>query len=323
MFSFEFSMIFRNLHTYFKLIICLILLQGVISNDKSFAQVGDFVSGSKPNLYIPLTSFEYTNAPFKIAGPVNIIVVDDGFKAYFDIENSSEVEMSSLHVWLLVYFHEREKPVLYERTIEWEILDHNPLRRLKKIPESDKREVSITVEEAGTLIDELSEPMVNIVEFAIYSGFRKGNILNLKIEDLVFHDLQETSEALIVIKGGKRKRSPLGSHATEVLRRSIGSRIEGFVFLNPRTGTRYGSIQEPFDKALKKLGLKVNGTKLRFHDLRHVFATWLHSAGVSLDDIRELLGHQDRNTTDRYVTSDPKTALKALTVMPRIIRKRA
>ena len=60
---------------------------------------------------------------------------------------------------------------------------------------------------------------------------------------------------------------------------------------------------------------------MRFHDLRHVFATWLHSAGVSLDDIRDLLGHKDRNTTDRYVTLDPKTTLKALKVMPRILRK--
>ena len=36
-----------------------------------------------------------------------------------------------------------------------------------------------------------------------------------------------------------------------------------------------------------------NGTKLRFHDLRHVFATWLHKAGVSLDELRFLLGHKD------------------------------
>ena len=46
----------------------------------------------------------------------------------------------------------------------------------------------------------------------------------------------------------------------------------------------------------------------------------LRGEGVSLDDIRDLLGHKDRNTTDRYVTSDPKSTLKALTVMPRILR---
>jgi len=33
---------------------------------------------------------------------------------------------------------------------------------------------------------------------------------------------------------------------------------------------------------------------IRFHDLRHVFATWLHSGGVSLDSLITLMGHQDR-----------------------------
>lgn len=164
---------------------------------------------------------------------------------------------------------------LYARACEWGILDKNPLQWLKQIPESGKREVAITVDQAGKLVDQLPVPIANIVEFAIYSGFRRGNILGLKIEDLVFHDLQESSEALIVIKGGKRKRFLLGSHATDVLRRSIGNRKEGYVFLSPRTGTRYGSVHKAFDRAVRKLGLQVNGTKMRFHDLRHVFATWL------------------------------------------------
>ena len=109
-------MIFCNPHNYFKLILCLILLQGATNSSTSYAQSGNFASNSKLNPYIPLTSFEYKNAPFKIGGPVNFIVVDNGFRAYFDILNSSDVEISSLHVWLLVYFQHRKKPVLYERT---------------------------------------------------------------------------------------------------------------------------------------------------------------------------------------------------------------
>ncbi len=116
MYSSELSMIFHSPHKYFKLIIWLILLQGVSIYNKSHAQVGDSSGGSNFHPYVPLTSFEYNNAPFKIGGPVNIIVVGNGFKAYFDIANSADVEISSLHVWLLVYFQDREKPVLYERT---------------------------------------------------------------------------------------------------------------------------------------------------------------------------------------------------------------
>ena len=109
-------MIFHNPHKYFKLIIWLILLQGASIYNESHAQISDSSGGSNFHPYVPLTSFEYNNAPFKIGGPVNFLVVDNGFKAYFDFENSSNVEIMSLHVWLLVYFQDREKPVLYERT---------------------------------------------------------------------------------------------------------------------------------------------------------------------------------------------------------------
>lgn len=40
---------------------------------------------------------------------------------------------------------------------------------------------------------------------------------------------------------------------------------------------------------------------LRFHDLRHSYATWLVSAGVPVDDVADVLGHEQTSTTlDRY-----------------------
>ena len=75
--------------------------------------------------------------------------------------------------------------------------------------------------------------------------------------------------------------------------------------------------------AVRKLGLTVNGTKRRFHDLRHVFGTWLLKEGVSLDVLRELLGHRDRDTTDRYATLNRAEAGKFLRLMPRIKKPRS
>jgi len=204
---------------------------------------------------------------------------------------------------------------------EWDITNHNPLQNMRLFRETGKREVNITPDQAANLLQELPKPLADIVEFAIYTGFRKQNILGLKIEDVRFHDLTITGETELIVKGGRKEKFPLGELAVEVLKRVIGDRKEGYIFLNPLTKTRYYSTHKVFNKAVRKIGLTVNGTKFRFHDLRHVFATWLHQAGVSLDILRPLMGHRDRATTDRYATIDRMSIGKVLKVMPRIEQK--
>jgi integrase len=42
-------------------------------------------------------------------------------------------------------------------------------------------------------------------------------------------------------------------------------------------------------------------TAMRFHDLRHCYATWLVSDGVPINEVQRLLGHEQASTTlDRY-----------------------
>ena len=52
-----------------------------------------------------------------------------------------------------------------------------------------------------------------------------------------------------------------------------------------------------------KMGLLIieDGTNLRFHDLRHLYAQTLLDLGTELEDIQFLLGHQSLQTTQsRY-----------------------
>ena len=168
----------------------------------------------------------------------------------------------------------------------------------------------------------LPNPVADIVEFAICTGFRKESILGLRIEDAHLCDLPSRGEAELVVKGGRRELFPVGPAALDVLRRAIGDRKEGYVFTNPQTGTRYTSIHKKFNQVVRELGLTAaDGTKLRFHDLRHVFATWLHREGVSLDSLRFLLGHLHRTTTDRYTTVDRVALGDVLSLVPRLGRE--
>ncbi len=63
----------------------------------------------------------------------------------------------------------------------------------------------------------------------------------------------------------------------------------------------------------------VNGTKFRFHDIRHVFSNTLLRNGARLEDIRMMLGHEDTTTTERYTSINRFDAKEVLNLVPCIV----
>ncbi len=185
--------------------------------------------------------------------------------------------------------------------VKLDILESSPLKGLELLREDSRRDVSnITPEQIQSLLDELPDTISDIVEFAVYTGIRKENILSLTIEQVILYDLAEGGEVRLITKGGKAEHKPLGRQAVEVLKRAIENRKQGYVFVSPK-GPRYRAINKTFDRSVRKVSIRiVGGRKLQFHDLRRLCATWLLNRGRSLDEVREILGHADRRTTDRY-----------------------
>jgi len=66
--------------------------------------------------------------------------------------------------------------------------------------------------------------------------------------------------------------------------------------------------REWWSKALKEAKIK----NLRWHDLRHTFATRLVEAGVHLSIVQKLCGHSSHNTTTRYAHVDDKLMRAAM-----------
>ena len=81
-----------------------------------------------------------------------------------------------------------------------------------------------------------------------------------------------------------------------------------YVFADPKTGKPFGSVKTAFLTALKKSKIP----PLRFHDLRHTFATRLVATGVDLLTVKELLGHSNISMTMRYAHPSQENMRRAV-----------
>jgi integrase len=82
----------------------------------------------------------------------------------------------------------------------------------------------------------------------------------------------------------------------------------GFVFVNPRTGTRIKEVKRGFNTALGIAGIQ----GLVWHDLRATFGTRLGEAGFDAFTIAALMGHSDIPTTARYVRATERNKREAV-----------
>ena len=95
----------------------------------------------------------------------------------------------------------------------------------------------------------------------------------------------------------KVRHVPLNSEAYRVLenwKKQSQDSVE-YVFAN-KDGLPFGDVKKGWSKIIKAASVE----DFRWHDFRHHFASKLVMAGVSLNTVRELLGHSSYAMTLRY-----------------------
>jgi integrase len=132
---------------------------------------------------------------------------------------------------------------------------------------------------------------------------RLGEILNLKWENV---DLKRRIIAVTRAKSKKIRHIPINGTLLDVL--SGIKRNHPYVFINPDRGEPWQQVKKGFKSACLKAGVE----NLRFHDLRHTFATRLIERGTDIITIRDLLGHSSVRVTERYAHSQDKRKVDAV-----------
>nr|WP_319396331.1 tyrosine-type recombinase/integrase [uncultured Desulfobacter sp.] len=134
-----------------------------------------------------------------------------------------------------------------------------------------------------------------VVKFALYTGKRRGEILSLRWDDIDFEHRLMTFRATNT-KSGKGQTLPIGAKAFEVISDARRNKFCDYVFPSQKGPYKPGG----FSSVWKNIRTRA-GVTIRFHDLRHTYASYLASSGkVDIYTLKELLGHSTLEMTQRY-----------------------
>ena len=180
------------------------------------------------------------------------------------------------------------------------------------LPKLEHRDMkTLPVEQLASFLREAKESGVfEMYYIELVTGLRRGELLGLKWEDLdlaqgtlrvqrqVARINGEVVEAPLKTKNSYRTIS-LGADAVGILkeqRKKCGG--SEYVFPSPTGGPiSPDSVLQMLHRVLKRAGLP----KVRFHDLRHTFATVALQNGVDIKTVSGMLGHYSAGfTLDTY-----------------------
>lgn len=154
-----------------------------------------------------------------------------------------------------------------------------------------------------------SDHLKSILIIAINSGMRLGEILYLCWSQINFEKKLIT---VVKSKSGRPRSIQINSTLIDELYKLRSRNCQSvYVFLNPQTGKPFTTVARAFKAACRRANIE----GLRFHDLRHTFATRLIERGADIITVKELLGHSSVRITERYTHPGLETKRKAVELL--------
>jgi integrase len=201
---------------------------------------------------------------------------------------------------------------------DWEMVTEETFKRVKKVKlleDNNGRLRYLTKEECRELINSCKPHLKPIVITALNTGMRKGEILNLKWDNV---DLNNGFILLDKTKNGHRREIPINPDLRSILEKIYSGTTERprridvpYVFHDRKSDKPYQEIKRSFATACRRAGIK----DFRFHDIRHTFASLLVMGGIDITTVSKLLGHQTLTMTLRYAHLAPNHLSKAVNIL--------
>lgn len=197
---------------------------------------------------------------------------------------------------------------------EWEWVSENPVLRVSREKVHNQIERWLTPEEEARLLAASPAWLREILLFAINTGLRQGEILQLQWPHV---DLFRRTITLLEQKNRCKDTLPVNATALEVLKARARARSEGtdYVFFN---GAEHRMDARNLLRAFYVARRKAKLGTFRFHDLRHTFATRLVQAGVDLYAVQKLGRWKTISMVMRYAHHYPESLRAGVEVLDRV-----
>ncbi|MDQ5839706.1 MAG: site-specific integrase [Chloroflexota bacterium] len=212
------------------------------------------------------------------------------------------------------------------QAVEWRIIADNPADRVRLPAKTSPEMAALTPEQARVFLEAIrGHGMEALFTLAIATGMRQGELLGLRWADLeadrlhVRHTLvrmtgrwwlgdPKTQQSLRTIELTAPTVDSLRAHRVRQARALLAIRHrltdDDLMFTDASGAPLHGRhvTQRHLAPLLRAAGLPA----IRFHDLRHTYATLQLAAGTSPKLAAEVLGHKDVDMTlNRYSHSLP------------------
>lgn len=191
----------------------------------------------------------------------------------------------------------------------------NPVSKVKKPTEDNRRLRFLSHDEATKLLEALKEKSQDVHDMALLSlhcGLRAGEVFSLTWSDI---DKSFSMLTLRNTKSGKTRVVYSTEKVTSMLQRRLKNATGELVF-PAKSGGKVKQISDSFDRAVASVGLNHGITdsrqKVVFHTLRHTYASWLVAMGTDLYTVKELMGHGSLAMTERYAHLAPDKLQRAV-----------
>jgi integrase len=194
-----------------------------------------------------------------------------------------------------------------------ELIPKSPAVGVKSPPVPRRKLIIPTAEEVYAIADAIHPPYKVAVIIGAETGAREGEILGMRVEDLALPWRKLTISRQAQTVNGKilldlppksdagYREVPLAPETVDAINLHLKThRARGGLVVTTSSGApvRRGTFNDAWNKAKIKAGIE--NTALRFHDLRHRYASVLIEAGLDPLTVKTLMGHA--SITETYDT---------------------